>query len=158
MTDAKANRPKECSAAGFTLLELLVALAIFATVILVALPRLGGTTSRVSLRSTTLQLVAELRATRSAALWSNVEKTLSIDLDGYSYWSDAYVKRRTIPAGIGLELFGAGIETTGTGQKRRRFRPDGSAGAGSFRLRYGQQSAVVTVDELTSSTQIEWIK
>ena len=157
MTPARAYRPDASDEAGFTLLELLVALSIFAAFILLALPRLGGTASRVSLRSTTLQLVAALRATRADAQWSNVEKSLSIDSDGHSYWSDSRVGRQLIPAEIRLELSGAGVETLGTGSKHLRFRPDGSATPGSFRLSFGQQSAIVTIDELTSSAQIAWI-
>ena len=157
MTVSVVIRGTKCGAAGFTLLELLVALAIFAAVIVLALPRLGRAPPPVSLRSTTLQLVADLRATRSAAQRSNVEKSLTIDIDGHSYRSDAQNKPQPIPAGISIELSGAGIETSSSGQKRLRFWPDGRADPGSFLLRFGQQSVVVTIDKLTSSTQIAWV-
>lgn len=59
--------------AGFTLLELLIALAILPAVRTVAFPRIGSTQANVSFQSTTLRRAAELRATRSEAVWRGAD-------------------------------------------------------------------------------------
>ena len=143
--------------AGFTLLELLIALAIVAGVTLIALPRMSGTGPRVTLHSISLQLASEIKATRSAAQWSNGEKSVSILQNGRSFWSDARPDRQRIPTDIAVEISGAGFMTVDEQTHVLRFRADGSGGPGRIRLHSGQQSAVVTIDALTGATEITWV-
>ncbi len=124
----------------------------------VALPRIGSTQANVSFQSTTLRLAAELRATRSEAVWSNVEKTLSIDVGENAYWSDVHSTRQRIPPEIHLEFSGAAFDASDMTTKRVRFMPDGNAGAGRIRLMGEQRSAVLTIDWLTGSTNVAWVK
>jgi len=156
MTGAFKSRSIDSGGAGFTLIELLVTLSILATVAYMALPRVSLTKSRVSFHSLTLQLAAELRATRAAAQWSNVERSISIDFDAHTYWSDARPSRQQIPREISLELSGFDIPTTSSGTTQLRFRPDGSTAPRRILLWDGRRSAVVTVDGLTGSTQVAW--
>ena len=156
MTGVLTTRPIASSAAGFTVIELLVTLSILAAVTYLALPRITIAKSRVSFHSLTLQLAAELRATRAAAQWSNVEKSISIDFDGHAYWSDVRPSRQRIPTEISVELSGPDISTTSSGTEKLRFRPDGSTAPRRLVLRDGPQSAVVSLDGLTGSTQIAW--
>jgi general secretion pathway protein H len=142
---------------GFTLLELLITLAIVAGVTLMALPRMGGTTSRLTLHSVSLKLGSEFRATRSAAQWSNVTKRVSISRDGRSFWSDVRPDRQQIPADILVVISGTGFVATDEQTQVLSFTPDGSGGAGRIVLKDGRQSAVVTVDGLTGATEIAWI-
>jgi general secretion pathway protein H len=144
------------SAAGFTLLELLVVLAILGAASALILPRFGGSVSRVSMRSTAVQLVALLRATRSEAMRSNTELTVTIDLSGRAYWSDIQTGPRSIARGIDLTLSGAGIEWKNNAAVRVRFKPDGRASAAEIGLKEGKASAVITIDWLTGVSHLDW--
>ena len=157
MTVLWRHRQDPRRSAGFTILELLVTLAIMAIVLRVALPRMGGTVARASFQSTAIALAAELRATRSAAMWSNTEVSVYVGPDGHSYWSGVHTDRQNLPAGFSLNLSGPGVVEAASGAKSLRFRPDGSASEGRFQLSGSSRSAAVTVDWLTGAMHIEWI-
>ena len=144
--------------AGFTLIELMVTLAIVAVVVGLAMPRFGASMSHASLHSTVQQIAAELRATRSAAMASNDEKTLLIDVDAHSYRSDVNTDLRLIPAGVRIEVSGSGVASLGQTTKLLRFLPDGSGGPGTLRFVDDGRSATLTVDWLTGSTHVVWSK
>ena len=151
----KHTRDRE---AGATLLELLIVVAILASVAALSLPRLGATASRISFQSSALQFAAALRAARSAAVWSNVEKTLTIDVERRVYWSDVQAAPRSVGANVSLAISGEGVEKTSTTTGRLRFRPDGSAGSATISLSDGQQTALVVVDWVTGATHVEWVR
>jgi len=76
------------SAAGFTLIELVVVLALMGLVLAVVLPNLGPNTEVVELRAAASELRALLRATRSAAITANRDLVLAIDESGRGYALD----------------------------------------------------------------------
>lgn len=143
---------------GFTLIELMVTLAILAAVVGLAMPRFGGSMSHASLHSTVQQIAAELRATRSAAMASNDEKTLSIDVQAHSYRSDVNTDLRPIPAEVSIDVSGSGVATLGQSTKLLRFLPDGSGGPGTLRFVDDGRAATLTIDWLTGSTHVAWSK
>jgi prepilin-type N-terminal cleavage/methylation domain-containing protein len=67
--------------AGFTLLEMLVVLAILALVMSFAGPFVSEGSEGVRLETASNGLAAALRLTRSAAIVRNVETTLMMDVD-----------------------------------------------------------------------------
>ncbi len=75
-------------AAGFTLIELVVVLALMSLVLAVVLPNLGPNTEVVELRAAASELRALLRATRSAAIAANRDLVLAIDPAGRGYALD----------------------------------------------------------------------
>jgi len=154
MNGPRTQASRGCAEAGFTLLELLIALAIMAGMLVLAVPRVGGAISHIALHSTAMQLAAELRLVRSAAIWSNTETGLSIDLARRQYWADGRVGVRTIPAEIGVELAGAVFEDASPAARRVHFFPDGSGDAASITLNDGGQRTSVTVDGLTGAIQV----
>jgi prepilin-type N-terminal cleavage/methylation domain-containing protein len=74
--------------AGFTLIELVVVLAIVGLVLVVLLPRPGAGGETVALRAAATELRAVLRAARSTAIADNRDVVLAIEPDGRGYTLD----------------------------------------------------------------------
>jgi general secretion pathway protein H len=71
--------------AGFTLIELLVVLGILALVLAVAMPLLPGAADRMALRTTTDEIAAGLRETRSLALARGRSAAFTLDTARHAY-------------------------------------------------------------------------
>lgn len=141
---------------GFTLLELLVVLAIVTLVTVVAVPRMDRTWGGLSVRASAMDLAASLRTTRAAAIKSNRDQMLVVDLAARRYWAEGVLKPRALPRNCALAFAVPERQRTGADQAVVVFRPDGSATGGEIALCSGRRSAKVLVDWLTGSTRIEW--
>jgi len=135
-------------AAGFTLLELLVALAIVALLITVTpalLERLPG----MRLRAADQALADTLRRLREQALRDGDATEIDIDPVTRRYVLTSSPTPHVLPAVVER------LEVTTIGQmrpdavERLRFFPDGSATGAVIRLWHGRQSAAVAIDWLT---------
>jgi type II secretion system protein H len=73
---------------GFTLIEIVVVLAILGLVLAVVLPNLGPSTETVELRAAASELRALLRSTRSSAITANRDLVIVIDDAGRSFVLD----------------------------------------------------------------------
>ena len=74
MTDARASR-------GFTLLELLLVMAVVAMLLSLVLPAIGAGMRTWELRSVAADLVSNLRLARTDAVTSKVVQAVRVDLD-----------------------------------------------------------------------------
>ena len=132
---------------GFSLLELIVVLAILSLVLVAVAPLVspwrGGALIDVAARDVALTL----RATRAAAIYGNKGATFTLDGAAGQYWSDAVPGRRTLPARV-TATFAAGQ----TGQIQ--FFPDGSASGGTVVLRDAHRSTAVQVDALSGRAKV----
>ena len=144
--------------AGYTLLELIVVLAIISFAAAVMLPRVGAGGDRVALRAATIQLAAGLQATRNEAMSASKETAFVIDIAHRRYWADGAVKARSLASGIGIVTGNRPGEAVSLGRATVRFQPDGSASGGWIGLRAKNHSASITVDWLTGASRIEWGK
>ena len=111
---------------GFSLLELIVVLAIVAAVSAVAAPHLSGAVRAASLTAGARELAASLRAARSEAVVQRREV--------------AFVPRRDPRLAADAPAI--------------RFFPDGSSSGGRLTLRADGRSAHVEVDWLTGRVSI----
>lgn len=143
---------------GFTLLELVVALAILAIAAAIVLPQARTGSDVVSLRSTAIQLAASLRATRAAAKSASRETTFVLDLAHRRYWGDGNARPQAIPRRLVVEAGHHPGEALDIDRSTVRFLPDGSASGGWIRLRSRHGAADLTIDWLTGSTDIVWVR
>jgi general secretion pathway protein H len=157
MTQQSA-RPIQDQEAGYTLLELMVVLAIFSLAAALVLPRIGAGGERVALKSAALQLAAGLRATRTEAMSASKETSLILDVKQRRYWADGAVKLRALPNGISILTGSKPGEPIATTRAAVRFQPDGSASGGWIGLRSKTQAADITIDWLTGATSIQWAR
>jgi len=140
------------AAAGFTLLELLVVLAILVLVAAVALPRLTGPSDGVRLQSAVRDLLGALRLTRAAAITRNVEMALVIDVEQRTLQSPVVPSRR-FEADIASQMKIAETERATPSRGGFRFFPDGSSTGGDIRLRLGGREMRICVHWLTGQAR-----
>lgn len=119
------------SSAGYSLLELLVVLAIMALIVTVGVPAIMGSFERMTLTADARAVATALRGWRDAALDEQKEITIA-------------------PAGLPVS---AGTEAA-MGAKSIVFSADGPAGA-DIRLTRGGSSVRVRMNRLTGRVTIE---
>jgi general secretion pathway protein H len=145
--------------AGFSLLELVMAMTILATVAVIALPRLARP-SPTAVQSMAVQLVAELQATRAEALRTNAEQIFTLELGQRVSWSLARPTPRRFVDGVAIEVTGSTLEWFGDRAVQLRFQPTGAATGSDITVRDSrapaQSNAVrISVDWLTGVARIE---
>lgn len=142
------NLRPSASEGGFTLLELLVVLAILAFAALIALPRMGGGLPGAELDAGARQIAAALNEARALAVARN--KTIRFALDGNQRrFTVGDSREASLPEKLGITLITGAIDVTGQASGAIRFFPDGSSTGGRIELsgRAGKRS--VEVDWLT---------
>jgi general secretion pathway protein H len=141
--------------AGFTLIELIAVLGILALAAGMVMPRLSAARQNLKLKAAAVQLVSNLKLTRAAALKSNEDRALVIDLGARRYWSEGAVAPKTLTRDINVSFNVRAGEVVGSA-KSFRFRPDGTASGGTVRLALGGEVALVAVDWLTGHVHLSW--
>lgn len=139
---------------GFTLLELLVVMAVLALVLLVVPPMFSGSLSRAELGSAAREVAAGLREARSRAIARNREVAFTLDVDSRRYRIDDEAAARRLPAGPRLSLFTARSEQLDEVSGNIRFFPDGSSTGGRVTLGGDARRYHVVVDWLTGQVSI----
>jgi general secretion pathway protein H len=138
--------------AGFTLLEMLVALAVAALLLAVALPRLVVPTG-VGLRAATDQVATGLRQARLAAIRGQRPVALLMNVDTRVLQVEGTPRLRTLPRDVQLEVVTAqGMLSGSIGGIR--FFPDGSSTGGRVTLRLRGLQAEVGVEWLTGRIHV----
>ena len=139
--------------AGFTLVELLVALVIIALVASLGMPYLiGHPSDRVRLDATARRLAASLRVSRAAAVLRSTEIALVVDVEKHTFESAA-VPRESFDSDVAIKLTIAEPERATSARGGFRFFPDGSATGGDIVLRLGGQEAKLCVNWLSGETR-----
>jgi general secretion pathway protein H len=146
-----ASRPREH---GFTLLELLIVLALMALMTAITLPMLGNGVSTTQLRSSARQLAAGLRMARSEALAQRREAFLLVDVAGKRFRLDSDPRVHKLPDGITLKLFTAQNDLVDDNVGAIRFFPDGGSNGGRITVAAGERKFEVDVDWLTGRVAI----
>lgn len=139
--------------AGFTLLEMLVVLALLALAAYLALPTARGGTDRLALRSTALHVAALARATRLKAMADGRDALLVVNLDERTISRRGAGRPIAIPQRTEIAVETARSEVADP-EARIRFLPDGRATGGTITLAADGQRLVVAVDWLTGAVTV----
>jgi general secretion pathway protein H len=140
--------------AGFTLLELIVALAIAALVFALVIPSSLHRNAHVTLQRTSRDLAEALRLTRSRAVLDNRSTRFMVDTDRATWRIDGGAALQSLPSGMRVVLVTAAEETEGKSLGAIRFYPDGSSTGGSLTLSLGKDQMDVAVDWLTGNVAV----
>jgi general secretion pathway protein H len=145
--------PAAAKSGGFSLIELLVVLAVLGFVLVLVLGYRAPWSSGLSLQATAGELASGLRLARSQAIADNRPVAFALDLAGHRYRVGGDPPRNLPPKlSVGL--------VTVNGEKRSgvagdiRFNPDGSSTGGRITLADGDRKLAVGVDWLTGRVTV----
>lgn len=150
---SRLTGPRTEEARGFSLIELVVVLAVMGFVLVLIVGYRAPWSSGLSLEGTAAELASNLRLARSQAIAENRPVALALDLAGHRYrvGSDP---ERPLPPKLSIGLL------TVTGERRSatagdiRFNPDGSSTGGRITLAAGGRHVAVGVDWLTGRVTV----
>lgn len=138
--------------AGFTLIEILVVLAIvtLAIALIAGRGQLGSRT--LSAEAAAVQMATDLRAARAQAILHNRPVAVTIDLDR-RVWTAGDGTKRRFPRATEIRI------TTVAGETRAKtaaisFQPDGSCTGGSVVLVDGARQWRIGIDWLSSRVSV----
>lgn len=143
------------SARGFTLVEMLVVLALMALMIALVPPLLAGGQARAQFTATAREIAADLRETRSLALQHGRTEVFLLDVGANTFRGGAGRRIHHVPAGIHLSLITTTEDRIDDARGAIRFFADGSSTGGRVHLAAGARQSDVLVDWLSGRVSIE---
>ncbi|HVB18126.1 MAG TPA: GspH/FimT family pseudopilin [Stellaceae bacterium] len=158
MTSRRRQRsPATIGAAGFTLIEMLVVVAIMAVSLVLIVGYKPPWSQGFDIETTAAELAGELRLVRSEAIAENRAVALQIDLAHHLYRAGT-APPRPLPAGLAIQLLTIAGEQQGKRSGDIRFNPDGSSTGGRIVLAYGPRRVAVGVDWLTGRVSVAGVR
>jgi general secretion pathway protein H len=140
--------------AGFTLIEMLVVMAILALVTALALPVLRPPPDKLRLEAAARTVASALRLSRTRAIAVNADVVLTIDADRRLLESSAVSATRIDPE-ISVNLILAAPERRGRSAGAIRFFADGTSSGGDIVLTLGARRARILVNWLTGQARLD---
>jgi general secretion pathway protein H len=140
--------------AGFTLLEIMVVLAVMALALALITPDMAGMLRRLELTSTTRELASALRYTRSHAIAVGRPADFWLNVKERKYRAADERKVRRLPDSLRLHLKTADTQTAGGSSGYIRFFPDGSSTGGQVRIESGGAARRLDVNWLTGEVRL----
>lgn len=139
---------------GFTLIEMLLVMAIVGLILAVAPPLLSAALPGLQLKGSARELMAALRQVRSRAVVQGSEAVLELDVEEHVARVTGDTHRIRLPKAIDITLVTAHRELDDVQRGRIRFYPDGTSTGGRLILRYGTSGYQVDVDWLTGRIEL----
>ena len=139
-------------ARGFTLIELVVVVALIATAMALAATVFSAGLPGAQLRGATRELAAQLRYTRAQALATGEPQRFLLDTRS-RYWQAPNHHRGHVPDKIGIVATVASDERPSPEVAAIRFFPDGAATGGRIVLKRDSAAWQVDVDWLTGEVR-----
>jgi general secretion pathway protein H len=139
---------------GFTLLELIVVLALGAVVYAIVLSAPLGRASSADLKAAARTLASGLRQAQTTAMATRRDALLTLDVESREFITSGEQQARQLPENIELKLYAAQSEVTSERRGSIRFYPDGSSTGGRITVASGERKYLVDVDWLTGRVSI----
>jgi general secretion pathway protein H len=142
------------SGRGFSLLELIVVLAIGAGVFALVLGVAPRGASSADLKASARALASGLRQAQSTAMATRRDAALTVDLQSREFTFTGGSRTHQLPEGIELKLLTAQTEVENERKGAIRFYADGSSTGGRITVAAGERHYFVDVDWLTGRVAI----
>lgn len=140
--------------AGFTLLEVIVVLAMGAIIYAVILSAPFGKASAGELKAAARSIASGLRTAQSTAMATRRDALLTVDMQTREYITTGERDTRKIPSNVDVNLVTAQEEVLSEHRGSIRFYPDGSSTGGRITVSSGERKYLVDVDWLTGRVAI----
>jgi general secretion pathway protein H len=139
---------------GFSLFELLIALALVTAVLALAPAYLSRGISSAELKSSARQIGSGLQAARAEAISGNRERVFVLDVEQRRFFIGENGAVNELPGDLQLTIKTAESERISEAQGGIRFFPDGSSTGGEVTLSSTNGSLKVAVNWVTGKTNI----
>jgi general secretion pathway protein H len=139
---------------GFSLIELVVVLALAVTLLAVVPPLFTAAFPGVELKSSSRQIAAGLRLAREEAIRTGQDTAFTLDLEEKRFRVDGGFRQVSLPKGLDLKLTAAESEMQQDRIGAVRFFPDGSSTGGRIIVARGGSGWQVGVQWLTGRIQL----
>ena len=151
----QAGAGSAVGAGGFTLIEIIVVLAVMALVVALVIPVLGGKPRSAQLSAAANEISASLRLARSEAILQDRTTRFIADPVAGTYTIDAGRHVHHVPPGIALTLLISAREEISPRIGAVRFYPDGSSSGGGLALATAGLRYAVLIDWFDGNVSIE---
>lgn len=139
---------------GFTLLELLVVLAILALLLAVIPPMLPNAIDGAQIRSTQRELISSLRYAKNTAITTSEDVSFILDVKENSFSINDKKRQLSLPANAELKLTTAKSAQLSETAGAILFYSDGSSTGGQIKLSQGEAVTYIDVDWLTGKISL----
>lgn len=146
-----ANHPSpigERATAGYTLVELLVVLAIMGLLLAAAPAIISAARPGVEAKAAARMLANDLRSARTAAITTDADTWVVVDTARHAYSVEPHGETKALPRDALVQLRGPRGEEAGT-RAVLRFYPDGSSNGGSVGIASHGRQHWITAHWLT---------
>lgn len=144
---------RRARAGGFSLLEMVLVMALIAAATALAAAALGGGLDRMRLRSASKEVAAQLRFTRAQAMATGQPQRFTIDPHAHT-WTAPKGRHGELPAKLAIVFTGAREVQPAQGIGAIQFFADGASTGGRIRMTAGQASWDVDVAWLTGQVRL----
>ena len=141
------------SIAGFSLLEMILVVALIAIASLLAAMVVTGGLEGMRLRSSSKEIASQLRYTRAQAIATGQPQRFVIDPRGHR-WQAPNDRHGKIPTALDIEFTGAREAQPRAGEGGVLFFPDGASTGGRVQLRAKQAVSRIDVAWLTGEVTL----
>lgn len=150
----RAGRGGARRSSGFSLLEIMMVMAIIATASVLAVSVLTGGIDGLRLRSSAKEIAANLRYTRAQALSTGRPQKFVIDPRAHT-WRAVDDRHGEIPRSLGILFTGTRGLQARAGEGAILFFPDGASTGGRVQLQAGKAALNVDVAWLTGEVTMK---
>jgi general secretion pathway protein H len=144
---------RQCT--GFTLVEVLIVLAIMVAIIAILMPMGARQRQHAQLAAGAREVAEGLRLTRSRAILDSSPAAFLIDVRQNLFRVAGAAAPEELPSGVIATLLTRKDATNGTSVGAIRFYPDGSSTGGGVSLSAAGEAYLVRVDWLTGGISID---
>ena len=145
---------KSRPSSGFTLIEMLIVIAVSALLLAVLVPNFAPAISRAKLHSASRDISSALRHCRGYAMIKGQDAILELNTATHQYQISGKNRTYHIPEEIEIGLFTTTSETIDETTGRIRFFPDGSSTGGRVTLTGKAQTTVIDISWLTGEIRM----
>jgi general secretion pathway protein H len=139
---------------GFTIIELLVVMAVMAMAYALAGPMVSSGATGAELKASARQLAAGLRKARSDAISRRREAVLTVDVEAHQFRLSDDPRVYQLPKSVAVKLFTAQSELVSGTAGAVRFFPDGGSTGGRITLSARDRNYDVDINWLTGQVAI----